>query len=58
MIQDKKGIAADGAKLVFGSRYLEDQRTLSGYGIRDGATINLGRIEVHVYLCHTSFNPS
>ena len=58
MIQEKKGIAADGAKLVFGSRYLEDGHTLSGCSIQDGATLNLGRMEVHVYLYHTSFNPS
>ena len=50
MIQEKKGIAADGAKLVFGSRHLEDGRTLSGYSIQDGATLNLGRMNIHVPL--------
>ena len=48
MIQEKNGIAADEVKLMFGSRYLEDGHTLSGYSIRDGATLNLGRMEVHV----------
>ena len=50
MIQEEKGIAADRTKLVFGSQYLEDGRTLSDYNIQDGATLNLGRMEVHVPL--------
>ena len=59
MIQEKKGIAADRAKLVFGSRYLEDGHTLSDYNIQDGATLNLGTVGWRfMYLCHTSFNPS
>ena len=52
MIQEEKGIAADRVKLVFGSRYLEDGRTLSDYNIQDGATLNLGRMEIHVPLLY------
>ena len=52
MIQEKKGIAADRAKLIFGSRYLEDGHTLSGCSIQDGAILNLGRMEIHVPLPH------
>ena len=58
MIQEKKGIAADRAKLVFGSRYLEDGYTLSGCSLKDGATLNLGRMEVHVPLPHQSILPN
>ena len=45
MIQEKKGIASDEAKLVFGIRYLKDGHTLSSYRIRDGAILYLGRMK-------------
>jgi hypothetical protein len=50
MIQDKKRIATSGPKLMFGNEFLEDGRTLNDYNIQDGATLNLGRLEVHVPL--------
>ena len=59
MFQEKKGIATGGPKLVFASQFLEDGRTLSDYNIQDGATVNLGRMKVHVPLPYQSrVNPS
>ena len=57
MIQEKKGFPSDELKLIFAGQLLEDGRTLSDYNIQDGATLTLGRMDIHIpmLLCHTSF---
>ena len=56
MIQEKKGIPPDELKLVFAGQLLEDGRTLSDYNIQDGASLTLGRMDLHVplMLFHTT----
>ena len=50
MIQEKRVIPTDELKLIFAGQLLEDGRTLSDYNIQDGATLTLGRMDVHVPL--------
>ena len=49
MIREKKGVTA-GLKLRFGDQLLQDSYTLSDYNIQDGATISIGRMNVHVHV--------
>lgn len=50
MIQEKKGIPSDELKLVFAGQLLEDGRTLSDYNIQNGASLTLGRMDIHIPL--------
>ena len=50
MIQEKKGVPFDKAKLGFADQLLEDGHTLSDYSIQDGSTMysNIGRMNIFV----------
>ena len=47
MIQGKLGVPTEELKLVFANQLLEDGCTLSDYNTQDGATLTLGRMDVH-----------
>ena len=53
IVQGKLGVPTEELKLVFANQLLEDECTLSDYNIQDGATLILGRMDVHnKILCH------
>ena len=47
MTQGKLGVPIEELKLVFANQLLEDGCTLSDYNIQDGATLSLGRMDIH-----------
>lgn len=40
-INEKEGIPVDQQRLIFGGKQIESERTLSDYGVTNGATMHL-----------------